>query len=118
MEELISQLTAWAFGLIPPEYIASFVVVVVALRTGLRGLCWTARALDTAIDGRVDWTWPGKLESVLDWLDSKVDFAVISALLPKPGGKGAQAVAVATRAITSRFPSQAPVLGADKEHEK
>jgi len=107
--ELIAQLLEIAFAVIPPRYIAGFVVLVVALRTALRLAVWGAKAF-----GQGDRGWA----QALDKFDSAVDWGVISALLPKPGGKGAQAVAVATRAITSRFPSQAPVLGADKEHEK
>lgn len=97
------------FAHVPPQWIAGFVVCVVALRTALRLAVWGARVL-----GRGDAGWA----QALDKLDSAVDWGVISALLPKPGGKGAQAVAVATRAITSRFPSQAPVHGAEKEQSK
>ena len=71
---------------VPEHWIAVFVVGVVSLRTALRGLYWTAHSLDVALDGRVDWAWPGKLKAGLDWVDSKVDFTVISALLPKPKG--------------------------------
>jgi hypothetical protein len=78
-------------ALIPHKYAEMaglFVAAVIALRTALRGLAWFVRALDVALDDRVDWAWPDKLTGLLNWLDSKVDLAVISALLPKPKTKG------------------------------
>lgn len=69
---------------VPEHWIAVFVVGVVALRTLLRFACWFLRVVDLAWDGREDWTWVGRLSDVLDAIDSKLDWAVISALWPKP----------------------------------
>jgi len=81
-------------GLIPQvlphqwaEVVGAVVALVVATRTGLRTVAWFAATIDTAIDGRVDWAWPDKLAHSMDWLDSAIGKAVVSALLPKLGAK-------------------------------
>lgn len=52
------QIAAWCFG------------VAVAIRTGLRVVAGAASALDVAIDGKVDWAWPDKVERFCVWADS------------------------------------------------
>lgn len=60
---------------LPPAWrdaIAAFFVVLVALRTLLRGLVAFLSYLDVAIDGKSDWNMVGSLSDGLDWLDSKL----------------------------------------------
>lgn len=70
-----------------PEHWAAVIgqvlVALVALRTLLRALVAVCWELDTALDGRRDWAWVGKLGDVLDRVDDALDRLPVKAPLMK-----------------------------------